>query len=98
LIIVYIWNTVETSLLNVTIYSKLLKILSYTLLTGEEEFVATYEDIVYFVFHTGLERNVAVKVLEKELQDRQAVKFISSLPKVFFEYLATLARHVIKSN
>ena len=65
---------------------------------GEEEFVATFEDIVYFVFHIGLERNVAVKVLEKALQDRQAVKFISSLPKVFFEYLTTLARHVIGSN
>ena len=74
------------------------KILSYTLLMGEEEFVATFEDIVYFVFHTGLERNVAVKVLEQALQDRQAVKFISSLPKVFFEYLITLARHVIESN
>ena len=32
------------------------------LLMGEKEFVATYEDIVYFVFHTGLEQNVAVKV------------------------------------
>ena len=48
---------------------------------SEEEFVTTYDDIVYFVFDTGLERNVAVKVLEKALQDRQAVKFISSLPK-----------------
>lgn len=61
---------------------------------GEEEFVATYEDIVSFVFHTGMERNAAVKVLEKALQDRQAVKFISPLPKVLFEYLLTLARHV----
>ena len=65
---------------------------------GEEEFVATYEDIAYFEFHLGMERNVVVKVLEKALQDRQAVKFISSLPKIFFEYLITLARHVIESN
>jgi len=61
----------------------------YLLLMGERKIVATYDDIVYFVFHTGMEPNAAVKVLEKALQDRQAVKCISPLPKVFFEYLLT---------
>jgi len=59
------------------------KILCYTLLKGENEFAATYEDIALFVFNMVIKQTRAVSVLVEALHDRQAVNFISSKPNVF---------------
>ena len=69
------------------------KLLCYTLMKGEDEFAATYEDIAHFVFNIEMERTSAISILEEALHDRQAIDFISSKPKVFLEYLLRHARH-----